>query len=317
MSRFSNAVDLGKSGRKLMRESVELRRQLRDSINAEIAQRVSAHQAKMARLMTGRANVLAAGAPVPTPPLALLAVGDSWFDYPLDGNDISFENTDIIAQLQAMGTINPAILNLSHHGDATTDEMSLPKQQRMIDALQDPANWLDAGKPDAILFSGGGNDVAGDQFCIFLDFAAPGANGLDAARFNKAIGMVEASYLDLFLFRDRYAPGVPIFAHTYDFPIPNGVHPICAGPWLKPSLDYTGWTDLTQGASIVRQALLDFKALLLRLTANPANNFILIDTQGSLAAADWANELHPFPGGFKKLAGAFVTVLRNNFPGRI
>jgi hypothetical protein len=36
----------------------------------------------------------------------------------------------------------------------------------MITALQDNSNWLESGKPDAILFSGGGNDVAGDQFCV-------------------------------------------------------------------------------------------------------------------------------------------------------
>ena len=48
--------------------------------------------------------------------------------------------------------------------------------------------------------------------------------------------MVKASYEDLFLFRDRNAPGVPIFGHCYDFAIPNGKHPICAGPRLLPSL---------------------------------------------------------------------------------
>lgn len=299
-----------------MRESLELQQQLQDSINAEIAQRVTAHQGTIARLKTGRANLLAAGAPPTTAPLALLALGDSWFDYPLTGNGLPMADTDIIAQLQTMGTINPAVLNMSHYGDATTEELSLPKQQRMIEALQDKANWLD-GKPDALLFSGGGNDIVGDQFCIYLNFATPDADGLDPKRFQEALGMVEASYRDLFLFRDRYAPGVPIFGHCYDFPIPNGVHPVCAGPWLKPSLDYAGWTDAVQGASIARQALLDFKELLLRLEVDPANNFVLIDTQGTLAVADWANELHPYPNGFKALAGKFVTALRTRFPGRL
>src|SRR5581483_4319260 len=99
---------------------------------------------------------------------------------------------------------SPIIINMSHHGDATTDEMSLPKQQRLIETLEDPDNWL-TGKPDAILFSGGGNDIVGDQFCIFLDYAVPGATGLNATRFQDALGMVEACYLDLFAFRDRYA----------------------------------------------------------------------------------------------------------------
>ena len=64
----------------------------------------------------------------------------------------------------------------------------------MITALQDNSNWLESGKPDAILFSGGGNDVAGDQFCVFLDYANPAPGGLNETRFEEALGMVKASY---------------------------------------------------------------------------------------------------------------------------
>jgi hypothetical protein len=128
--------------------------------------------------------------------------------------------------------------------------------------------------------------------------------------------MVKASYQDLFSFRDRFANGVPIFGHCYDFPIPNGAHPICAGPWLKPSLDFCGY-NLAQGTAIVRQALVDFKNVLMSLAGDPANNFILISTQEALQVADWANELHPYPEGFKKLAEKFVVKLREHFPDRI
>jgi hypothetical protein len=43
----------------------------------------------------------------------------------------------------------------------------------------------------------------------------------------------------------------------------------------------------------------------------------LVDTQGALADNDWANELHPYPGGFAKLANKFLEDLRKTFPGRI
>jgi hypothetical protein len=128
--------------------------------------------------------------------------------------------------------------------------------------------------------------------------------------------MVEASYNDLFLFRDKHAPGVPIFGHCYDFPIPNGAHPACAGPWLKPSLDFTGW-NTAQGTAILHQALVNFKAMLTGLASSPANLFSLIDTQGVLDSSDWANELHPHPGGFKKLAAKILEALHVRFPGRI
>jgi hypothetical protein len=300
-----------------MRSSVNSQQQMQQTIRDDILARTVAHQAQVRRLSVADANLRALAVP-PTPkPLVMLANGDSWFDYPLDGNVISLNNTDIVEQLKHMGVINPLILSVAHHGDATTDEMSLPKQQRMIEALRDPYNWLGSQKPDAILFSGGGNDIAGDQFCIYLDYCTPGSTGLNATRFGGVLSSVRASYQDLFTFRDRYAPGIPIFGHCYDFPIPNGAHPWCIGPWLRPSLDYTGWSDIARGAAIVHGALVQFRAMLVALANNPANNFTLIDTQGSFQTSDWANELHPYPGGFQKLAAKFVTALRAKFPGRI
>jgi hypothetical protein len=302
-----------------MSTSLALRQQLQDSIAADIAARATAHQSRIAALKSGAATVMAAGAPAAAAPLVMLAQGDSWFDYPLYGNGPLPGNTDIIAQLQGMGAVNPVILSIAHFGDATTEEMSLPKQQQMIAQLQDPANWTGNGKPDAILFSGGGDDIAGNQFCIYLDDNTTGSTGLDTVRFAGVLDSIKASYLDLFAFRDKYASGVPIFGHCYDFPIPNGVHPICAGPWLQPSLAYAGWTDVNQGAAIIRSALASFKTMLQGLAAVASNNFILVGTQGLLAPGDWANELHPDPSGFKTIAGAFLAALQNYpaFSGRI
>jgi hypothetical protein len=124
--------------------------------------------------------------------------------------------------------------------------------------------------------------------------------------------MVEACYLDLFALRDRVAPGVPIFGHCYDFPIPNGAHPPCIGPWLKPSLDFCNWPAV-QGKTIVHNALAAFREMLVRLANDPRNNFQLVDTQGVLTAAEWANELHPVPAGFEKMAQKFAGALGEKF----
>jgi len=299
-----------------MRKSLELRLAYREEIKSELAQRTAKHQAKIAAMKAARTAAVAAGAVLPAEPLVLLAHGDSWFDYPLDDHDLPTGDFDIIAQLESMGNVNPVIHNISHYGDATTEEMSLPKQQNIIASLTTPANWMN-GKPDAILFSGGGDDIAGNQFCIFLDYASAGGSGLDTGRFQDVLAMVRGSYQDLFLLRDRNAANVPIFGHCYDFPIPNGSHPLCAGPWLLPSLQFTGWT-VAQGAQILHDALVQFRSMLIGLASNPANNFILIDTQDTLVASDWHNELHPYSEGFKKLAARFVDALRAKFgPARI
>jgi hypothetical protein len=308
-----------------MQRTLAAYQRFRASMGQEIADRVKLHQAQVARLRSASSTRAGAGRAAPAEPLVMLAHGDSWFDYPLKGNSLTSLPTDVTAQLQSMGAVNPHILNLSHWGNTATSELSRPKQELVITQLRDKANWLDHGKPDAILFSAGGNDVAGDQFCIFLDYAGAGETGLDEGRFAEALGTVEASYRDLFAFRDRYASGVPIFGHCYDFPIPNGKHPCpSVGPWLRPSLMFCGYTSVDRGTGILKKALSDFKALLQKLANEKdtrgmsKNNFILVDTQGTLdPAEDWANELHPYPDGFRKIAEKFLLALRAHFPNRI
>lgn len=284
-------------------------KQRNDEIANGIAERTRIHKANVARLAAAREAAMTLGAATigAGRSLVMLAEGDSWFDYPLTGNGLPLQDTDIIAQLRHYGAHPPTILNLAHHGDAAIDELSLPKQERMITALRDKSNWIN-GKPDAILISAGGNDIAGDQFCIFLDFNDGKTAGLNADRFGKALGAVEACYLALFEMRNRYASGVPIYGHCYDFPIPNGKHPSCAGPWLKPSLDFCNW-GLEDGTRIAKEALSAFRQMLERLAADPKNNYHLIQTQGTLKPDDWANELHPGVLGFGKLSQKFYKVL--------
>jgi hypothetical protein len=296
-------------------EAARLQRELREAIEHDIARRIRTHQREVVRQ---RAAMRAR--PQAPPPLMILAHGDSWFNYPLNGNlpEVPIRDTDIVAHLKKMGSPPPQILNLSHFGDATTDEMGLEKQKRLIKALTTPENWLN-GTPDGILFSGGGNDIAGDPFCIYLNYKSSGLPGLDATRFAGRLKSVEASYRDLFAFRDHFAADVPIFGHAYDLarPIPSP-HPPCTGPWMWPGLSFAGW-NIAEGTQIIHDALTTFRDMLVKLEASqqPNYNFALVPTQGTLAYADWANELHPYPPGFQKLADKFLSALRSHFPGRI
>ncbi|MBU6410625.1 MAG: hypothetical protein KGR98_09575, partial [Verrucomicrobia bacterium] len=222
--------------------------QARQQIIADLAQRTLRHQEDIQ-------NALFSGSlGQPGSPLNLLADGDSWFDYPLDENGrwgMWGKHFDVIAHLQTLSS-KPLILNLAHYGDATTTELGYTRVKKMTDAIRNPAN----GPFDAILFSGGGDDVAGDQFCIWLNDAASVQNdptkALNDARFNAVLDLIKASYSDLVGFRnDELGPEIPIFVHGYDFAIPSGEGVYCFGPWLKPSLDYCGWTDLAQATQIV------------------------------------------------------------------
>jgi hypothetical protein len=307
------------AGDELMRSSIAAYRKFRKTVDEEISERIRNHQRTVSGLKRLRTTLRAAGRKLPSDPLVILAHGDSWFDYPANGNIPTPVETDIIAHLRTLGNPPPIILNISHWGDATTDEMSRLQQDRLIDALSNSGNWMEKGKPDAILFSGGGNDIAGDRFCIFLNFYKPKEEELNKDRFNGALEMIKASYLDLCAFRDNYAAGVPIFGHSYDFPIPDG-RAICTGvigPWLRPSFEHCGWYDIDANTKAIRDALVEFQQTLQHIADDHKNNFKLIPTQKVLQKCDWANELHPYPDGFERLAEIFLKELQSHFKNRI
>jgi hypothetical protein len=302
-----------------MRSSIAAYQNFRKIVEEEIAERIRKHQRTVSGLKRLKASLKAAGRQLPSEPLVILAHGDSWFDYPADGNTPTPFETDIIAHLRTLGNPPPIILNISHWGDATTDEMSRLQQDRLIDALSNSANWMEAGKPDAILFSGGGNDIAGDRFCIFLNFYKPKEKELNKERFDDALEMIKASYLDLLAFRDNYAADVPIFGHCYDFPIPDGraVCPGVIGPWLRPSFEHCGWYNTDANTKAMQNALEEFQLTLQPIADNQKNKFRLVPTQNVLQKSDWANELHPHPDGFKRLAQKFLKELQSYFKNRI
>ncbi|GAC1605672.1 MAG: hypothetical protein NVS3B3_04010 [Aquirhabdus sp.] len=250
-------------------------------------------------------------------PLTLVAQGDSWFDYPLP----ILTHSDVIAHLNAM-PLSPNILSLAHHGEAAEGMLGVEKYERLRSVLLDGENDQQF---DAILFSGGGNDLAGDQFRLWLRDAAKVANnpdmGLNPEMVTAIMEIVVGSYQSLIELRDltqtAYGNGreIPIFAHSYDYAIPTGKGVCSAGPWLLPGLQERGWNE-ANGQVIVKHLLAGFAAALDTLeTSTP--NFIHVRTQGTLSEDQWANELHPTPEGFAAISVKFVEALRIPFPGRI
>jgi hypothetical protein len=63
------------------------------------------------------------------------------------------------------------------------------------------------------------------------------------------------------------------------------------GPWLKPSLDYCGWTSPTEQEGIVKQVLMSFNRIMAAF-ASSHKNVLHVNTQGTCQPNHWANELH-------------------------
>jgi len=238
-------------------------------------------------------------------PLQILAEGDSWFEYPVPGG-----GGGVIVQLEKL--IDLKILNMAHHGDEVRQMLALSQREEILKRLTNSAITY-----DALLFSGGGNDLVGDQFVLWLRDSQPSVppeDLLDGPRVDAVLGVVQAGYNDLIAIRDQHSPNTKIFFHGYDFPRVTGEGVCGLGPWLKPSLDFRGIHDSEAQFRVARALLLRFASMLQSL-ANPAKNIFYVPTQGTLNPdADWANEIHPTAGGFEKIAQRFRTVLKEQFP---
>jgi hypothetical protein len=146
------------------RRRSDLQSQLRQQVEDEFTKRTNEHRVKVhvinARRRSRQSRKLKA-APLP---LDFLAVGDSWYDYPLNDFGVPWTNQDIIAKLQTIGNPSPIILPRALHGNAMTTTMGLNNKKQYVADLQDETQWL-SGNPDAILVSGGGDDEQ-DQILV-------------------------------------------------------------------------------------------------------------------------------------------------------
>lgn len=243
----------------------------------------------------------------------LVAEGDSWFDY---------FGYDVLGQLERAGY---DIESVAHAGD-TVEEMAygkdqLPRLTSLLDKL------IRAGRvPLAILLSGGGNDVAGDEFAQLLDHArspSPGPNE-DVVR-----GVIDVrardSYLTILLeitglCQRRLGRPIPILVHGYDRPRPDGRGVLggfwrLPGPWLRPGFQTKGFPDEDVNTAVIGTLIDRFNAMLQRLVALPQMSHVrYVDLRGTLSNGagyrrDWGNELHPTRGGFEKVGQRFAQVL--------
>jgi hypothetical protein len=101
----------------------------------------------------------------------LLAQGDSWFDYP--------PGTDIIDCLHSNHGHN--ITNIAVAGSTVNDEAYGPVPREMFglpvgprqsddpDRITELVNRIQEDRPEALLLSAGGNDVAGNEFFSFIN----------------------------------------------------------------------------------------------------------------------------------------------------
>ena len=219
------------------------------------------------------------------------ASGDSWCDYPwflMTGGGLPAHLSKI------MGV---PIENFAHAGDSTLETMGLTKAKRLSAYL--PGT-------DIFLFSGGGDDIMGDGFCILLNENTDGDRNkaVNWSRYDTRIRGILDNYEDLLEIRDRIAPKCLVVTHSYDW-VPacmmgKGIAGFL-GPWLQPGLIWCGWTNPIDQAWIVKTMLVEYQRQLAEFAAAQLLH-LHVNTQGTLSDADWDNEAHANGSGWPKLA---------------
>lgn len=243
----------------------------------------------------------------------LLAEGDSWFAYGTLFGDNLIDHLSLGHSTLVTKTATPGD-TLGHMADWWRDA-NFPA------LIGGGAHGNRAWAFDAILLSGGGNDLIdaisdrapGQRLLRLLDPQAtpPGraADCVNEAAWQRFEAYLRANFRQIadFVAGSARNAHTPLFVHTYDFPTardapawPSG------GPWLAPALRAHHvpeglWAELvdllfTRLGDVVRSLNLP--------------NVHVVDTAGVLTRAlpgthgssnDWVNEIHPSANGYRKL----------------
>lgn len=250
----------------------------------------------------------------------ILAEGDSWFTF------AGMPTSNLLFRMRFRG--NTVIVSCAAPGDTIRHMAELAANHDLRDAMSASRGsaW------DAILLSGGGNDLIDAAKRIIRQsnntiYPAP-RDYCNQAVLQNTLDAIERGYRAIVALRDRSGSacrGVPVIVHTYDWITPRDAaarvfgFPV-SGPWLSKALGdrkvpASKWEKLSD-------YLMDLLAnLLLELESGPGKlpNFHVVDTRGTLTPAavgdryrsfDWLNEIHPTARGYQKLAAKLSARVR-------
>jgi lysophospholipase L1-like esterase len=252
----------------------------------------------------------------------LVAEGDSWFDYPFH---------DVLERLETQHGFR--VQSVAHKGDTVEamayDTTQLARLARMFEQIAE-----DEKVPRAILLSGGGNDIAGDEFAVLLNHAA---SGLEVLNDNVVTGIIDervrfalVSVISAVtaLSNEYFHKPVPVVIHGYGYPVPDGRGYlggfwILPGPWLEPGFLQKGYlnasgtgVDLPRCTEILEGLIDRFNTMLQTIPGQPGLGHVTyLNLRPVLSNAlpgykqSWENELHPTKSGFEAVAQEFRNVI--------
>ena len=218
----------------------------------------------------------------------ILTDGDSWFQYPRPGvEDVVDQLVNRFGYIVNCGAIAGETL------EGRLAESDIDRRAGEIEA-------------DAVVLSGGGNDMLG--YGAIVGYLKPYKEGmkiedlLNTGAIDKKVSLLiehHATWIGRIRnFNDRIA----IFNHGYDYAIPKR-----KGPWLDRPLSRHGVRDAEMQRQIVRVIIDRFCDGMAKLAASETNVHF-VDCRGRVrTGAYWMDELHPTNDGFARIAACIFT----------
>lgn len=231
----------------------------------------------------------------------VLAIGDSWFWYPFPGGSLLNALGPLLARRELK------VLAIGNNGAEAFDYVQGKYSKAVRQALA-----LQGASLSAVFLSGGGNDFAGfnDLRPLLRDDCSGATTATDCFRADeedRSLGWLLRKTADnlrqlIGMILVSTPERANIVMHNYDYALPSGRGVFGRGKaWLKPALDDARVAPGLQQDAIrllIDRMTLEFEAL----EAIDPSRIFLVDSRNTLAASDWANELHPKPAGFRKIA---------------
>lgn len=225
--------------------------------------------------------------------LRILALGDSWFQYPLHDIDIS-------DQLST----RYAIHSIADPAESLENLLKSGKHEQML--VDDDF--------ESVLVSYGLNELFGDDFSHFLNRDADMTDStmtryLTESFFQRLEGL-KNSFDKLFLQSLEKRPDLKILVHCYDYFIPLDPRDKNHGmvSWVGKLMLEAGIEPQQQRENLVRYIIDQWAATLQSMASMSMyrDQVHFVDTRNLVARNQWLTELHPNRAGFEMIAGKFV-----------
>ena len=231
-------------------------------------------------------------------PLSVISEGDSWFDYKISADLIDCLKRYHGYQIKNYATPGDTLENMIYGTETNRQyERSTPQIKVVLKRVKKE-------QPNVFLFSGAGNDIAGNQFGSFLYHAE---SGLGTLKQDFAINTIKVEFRKFYqhLIEKilQISPETHIFTHGYGYARPTGkgagiLGMQFVGPWLLPALGRKGIDPQKEGKEVV-EVLIDLFNEMLGELDNEVPNFHYVDLRPFINDDDWRDEMHLKSSAFR------------------